>query len=237
MINNTWFNPAPTVYTPPSSDLSGQVIDEKKSSSSVDDNHMAADSSQKSVHLSNRAEKLSALSNEFFQGGTLASQDVDALIERTYEYGFISKSEYLKLSENSASETVNNQADKTSTTSLIDYINEFKERLNNLDETEFEQATPEEKESLTAMKKALDSAQSILSDIEQAKLSPNFKTDLQDTIIIFKDIINSEAFATMELDDKVNLTNVEKTLEIIDTLSPQRLTNKKVNQYIDISLK
>ncbi|MFT5755963.1 MAG: hypothetical protein ACI9LM_000675 [Alteromonadaceae bacterium] len=240
MINNKpWFNPIYTTNTNARthSDLSSQAIDGQQSSTAVDKNNSPETSPQKNLHLSSRAEKLSALSNEFFKSGALTSADVDSLVERTYEFGFISKAEYLKLSENSVTDEVNTQPEKTSTLTLIDYISIFKERLDNLDDQELEQASPEEKESLAAMKKALTSAQSILTDVEQAKLLPTFKTDLQDTITIFKDIIASDAFNTMALDDKVNLTNIAKTLDIVDQLSPQRLNNKKVNQYIDISLK
>jgi len=240
MINNySWFNPTQTTNTNtrPSNDLTSQVIDGQQSSQVIEKNSASEGSPQKNLHLSSRAEKLSALSNEFFKGGKFTTADVNALIERTYEFGFISKAEYLKLSENTVTDETNVQPEKTSTTTLIDYINQFKERLDDLDEQELEQSSPEELESLVAMKKALTSAKSILTDVEQAKQLPNFKTDLQDTIVIFKEIISSEAFNTMTLEDKVNLTNVAKTLEIVDQLSPQRLNNKKVNQYIDISLK
>jgi hypothetical protein len=240
MINNySWFNPTNTTNTStrPSNDVSGQVIDGQQSSLPSDKNTTSETSSQKNLHLSSRAEKLSALSNEFFKGNGFTAADVNSLVERTYEFGFISKAEYLKLSEGTATDETNVKPETTSTTTLIDYISKFKERLDDLDDKEFEQASPEEQESLLAMKKALTSAQGILTDVEQAKLLPNFKADLQETIVIFKDIISSEAFNTMELDDKVNLTNVTKTLEIIDQLSPQRLNNKKVNEYIDISLK
>jgi hypothetical protein len=240
MINNySWFNPTNTTNTTtrPSSDVSSQVIDGQKSPLPVDKHSASEASPQKNLHLSSRAEKLSALSNEFFKGNAFTAADVSSLIERTYEFGFISKEEYLNLSENKLSDEISDQPEKTSTTTLLDYINKFKERLDDLDDEEFEQASPEEQESLVVMKKALSSAQSILNDVEQAKLLPNFKADLQETMVIFKDIISSEAFNTMELDDKVNLTNVTKTLEIIDQLSPQRLNNKKVNEYIDISLK
>ncbi|NQZ79380.1 MAG: hypothetical protein HRT52_00015 [Colwellia sp.] len=240
MINNyTLFNSNHTANTNtrPSSDFSNQVVGEKQSSNSIDKNNATVVAPQKNLHLSSRAEKLNALSNEFFKGGALTVIDVNALVERTYELGFISKNDYLKLSENSVSNETDNKIEKTSSTTLIDYINEFKERLDKLDDKELEQATPEEKESLVAMIKSLNSAQRILSDVEEAKRLPNFKSDLKETILIFKDIISSQAFNTMALDDKVNLTNITKTLEIVDQLSPQRLNNKKVDQYIEISLK
>jgi len=240
MINNySWFNPSHTINanTQPSGDFSSQVVGDKQSTNIIDKNNETVVVTQKNLHLSSRSEKLNALSNEFFKSGSFTSADVNALVERTYELGFISKNEYLKLSENSVPEEIDNKIDKTSTTTLIDYINEFKERLDKLDDKELEQASPEEKESLGAMKQALNSAKRILSDVEEAKLLPNFKSDLKDTILIFKDIISSQAFNTMALEDKVNLTNITKTLEIVDQLSPQRLNNKKVNQYIDISLK
>ena len=240
MINNySLFNANHTANTNTrtSNDFSNQVVGEKHSSNTIDRNDTTAVVPQINLHLSSRAEKLNALSNEFFKGSSLTAVDVNSLVERTYELGFISKNEYLKLSENTVSEEVDNRIEKTSTATLIDYINEFKERLDKLDNEVLEQASLEERDSLAAMKKSLDSAQSILSDVEEAKLLPNFKSDLEDTILIFKDIISSQAFNAMALDDKVNLTNITKTLEIVNQLSPQRLNNKKVNQYIDISLK
>ena len=186
--NNTWLNPTHTTSTNArtNSDYSSQVTNDKQSLNSFENSNTTAVVPQENLHLSSRAEKLNALSNEFFKSGALTAIDVNALVERTYELGFISKNEYLKLSENSVSEETGNKMEKTSTTTLIDYIYEFKERLDKLDDKELEQATPEEKESLAAMIKSLNSAQRILSDVEEAKRLPNFKSDLKETILIFK---------------------------------------------------
>lgn len=202
------------------------------------------------LYLSSKAQKLNALTDEFFSGKGISSFDVDALVERVYQYGLISKSEYSGLSDKNAT-NVNaigsgQPSEKISTQTLVDFIDDFQQRLEHSEDddevssdttTEQAEQVEEENQALTDLKTALEQAKTILSDVELAKQSPDFKQNITQTIDTFKGIITTTAFEKMSLDDKVSLSNVEKTLEIIDKISPSRLSNSKVNQYMNISLK
>ena len=76
-----------------------------------------------------------------------------------------------------------------------------------------------------------------LKDIETAKVSPDFKESLNQTITALKDTIKTEVFERLPLDDKVNIVKITKSLDIIDKVTAQRLTNSKVNLYLDISMR
>ena len=75
----------------------------------------------------------------------------------------------------------------------------------------------------------------IISDVEEAKRESDFKESLQATLSTLKDTVEVPAFEKIPLDDKVGLSKVYQTLEIVDQLSPQRLNNAKLNKYIDLS--
>ncbi len=93
-----------------------------------------------------------------------------------------------------------------------------------------------EGESLIALKEALSTAKNILADVEKAKADPKFKESLANAISLVKETINTNAFEVMPLDDKVGLGKVYQALEIVDKILPQRLSNDKLNRYIQVAL-
>lgn len=202
-----------------------------------------------SIYLSSRAQKINVISSEFFSGAQLSFDDIDALKEKLYQFGLISKGDYDNLtgSKVNASEA---QA-STSTTTLTSFLGDFIERLNS-DETDDNTNTNTNTESDTdtdtddsangsetikVLTAALTSAKAMLSNIEEQKLQPDFQSTLKSTLALLNETISDPSFESLPLEDKVGLSKVHQTLEIVDRLSPQRLNNDKVNQYIKLAFK
>ena len=212
------------------------IIEEYKASSA--ESEAVSKINDSNLYLSSRAQKINAISNEFFSNDALNFNDVEALKERVYQLGLISKNEYSTLT-NSSSETESSENDNQAE-SIVDFIGSLLERLENDDnesnETDDLTSAPEEEsESLSALIKALESAKITISNVEEAKSAPDFKANLQDTLSLLKETIESPSFEQIPLDDKVSLSKVYQTLEIVDQLSPQRLNNEKLNKYMDLA--
>lgn len=212
------------------------IIAEYKASSA--ESEAVSKINDSNLYLSSRAQKINAISNEFFSNDALDFNDVEALKERVYQLGLISKNEYSTLT-NSSSETESSESDNQAE-SIVDFIGSLLERLENDDNESIEtddltSAPEEDSESLTALIKALESAKYIISDVEEAKRGSDFKANLQDTLLLLKETIEAPSFEKIPLDDKVSLSKVYQTLEIVDQLSPERLNNEKLNKYMDLS--
>ncbi|XPF93680.1 hypothetical protein ACM9HF_16890 [Colwellia sp. RE-S-Sl-9] len=195
------------------------------------------------LYLSTRAQKISSLSNEFFGQGGLNFEDVDSLKERVYQLGLISKEEYANLTHTQLSDEELAASKDLSSQNLASFIGDFLERLNaanvdevvNADNADNDEETEEESETLTALKSALSQAKTILIDVEEAKKDPEFKESLTNSLSLLTEVINTNAFEIMPLDDKVGLSKVYQALEIVDKISPQRLTNDKLNRYMQVA--
>lgn len=200
-------------------------------------------SSPSHLFLSSKAQKISSLSSEFFNGDNLTFNDIDALKTRAYQLGLINKEEYGQLTNTDYSAEEIQASKDMSTTGIANYITDFLKRLDKSDAgktadsaTNEQKDNGEESDALIALKSALSSARNMIENVENAKKNPEFKTTLIDTMTILKETINASAFEKMPVDDNVGLTKVYQTLEIVDKLSPQRLTNEKLNHYMSVSL-
>lgn len=191
---------------------------------------------QGNLYLSTKAQKISALSNEFFSGETLNFNDVESLKERAYQLGLISQNEYAKLT-NSATQAESDSSEvKEPTMSLTDFIGNLLDRLQTSedDENESSDNDPEqESEALNALIQALEGAKEIIANVEEAKQETDFNDKLQSTLGLLKETIAAPTFDKIPLDDKVGLSKVYQTLEIVDQLAPQRLNNEKLNKYLN----
>jgi hypothetical protein len=201
-----------------------------------------ASESNSNLFLSSRAQKVDSLSREFFSQGGLTFDTIDGFKERAYELGLISKQDYSRLAEtdsavSDASEVADNALPNQS---LVSYISDFLVRLDEPDPIEAnssdEENSEEDSGALTALKEALSTAKTILDDVELAKVDPDFKESLTSTLALLKETIDSDSFDKIPLDDRVGLTEVYKAIDIIDKISPQRLYNDKLKQYIIIGL-
>jgi len=237
MLNN--INSYSSLINTPSTNTSTSEIDSiiAQHKESTAEQTASVTTNQNSLYLSSRAQKINALSKEFFSGDSLKFDDVESLKERVYQLGLISKDEYAKLTNTSSDIDTNTLNTDNSTLGLTEYMGDLITRLQADENNDASDPESEEQrsETLSILIKALESAKAIISDVEEAKRETDFKESLQATLSTLKDTVEDPAFEKIPLDDKVGLSKVYQTLEIVDQLSPQRLNNAKLNKYIDLS--
>lgn len=217
------------------------IIEKHKESSA--EKVVETKTSQNNLYLSSRAQKINAISKEFFTGDALNFNDVESLKERVYQLGLISKNDYARLTKSSAENDATSSNSENSTLGLTNFIGDLLARLQvnesestESNSTEAEAKTEDERsKALSSLIKTLEAAKSIISNIEEAKNQANFKSTLQETLSTLKAAIEAPSFEKIPLDDKRGLGKVYQTLEIVDQLSPQRLNNEKINKYLDLS--
>jgi hypothetical protein len=241
MINNiNLYSSLFNTHLPTSSGTSeiDEIIAAHKQESQV--NKQDQSSGETNLFLSTKAQKINSLSNEFFNQGGLNFDDIDALKERVYELGLISKQEYAHLTNTELTNEELEASKDVSSQNIAHFVGDFLKRLNESEADKADKADEEEpyeeNEKLTALKEALSKAQSILTNVEQAKTDPKYKESLTNAIALVKETISTDAFKLMSLDDKVGLSKVHQALEIVDKISPQQLSNDKLNRYIQVAL-
>lgn len=213
-----------------------KIIDDYHQAQAVQSN--TTTESPNNLLLSNRAQKISALNSEFFNGGSLALADVGALKERAYQLGLISQGDYQRLTNADVSATSSNQTDLLTTGSLASYISDFVIRLDKASPDKTDQDTdsePEPSETILGLKKALGFAQSLFENVEQVKKQEDYNASITSAISFLKETISDEAFNAMPLDDQIGLSKVYQALEIVNKISPQRLNNDKINKYLQLA--
>lgn len=208
-----------------------EILDAHKKSKSLTDE--AIPSIKENLYLSSRAKKINAISTEFFSNGGMNFNDVNALKDRAYELGLISKQEYAQLTDTELADKDTGHDVEVSSQTLASFAGNFVERLDSagVDDSDAEQTS----KSLLALKEALTTAKTILSDVDTAKNDPDFNESLAATLSLIKDTIDADTFEILPLDDKVGISKVYQALEIIDKISPKRLSNAKVDRYIKFS--
>ncbi|MFT7009684.1 MAG: hypothetical protein ACJAXJ_004236 [Colwellia sp.] len=236
MINNiNSYNGNYNINSSPSSSSSevDKIIeDHNKSSVTAGD---AVSNVNENLYLSSRAKKINAISTEFFNNGAISFNDVDALKERAYQLGLISKQEYAHLNDSGAAVKDTSLNEEMSSQTLANFASDFVERLDATDTDATESESETESQILLALKDAFTAASKILSDVDTAKNSPDFKESLASTLSTIRETINSDSFEIIPLDDKVAMTKVYQALEIVDKMSESRLSNAKINRYIQVS--
>jgi len=210
-----------------------QAITEKYAEKSI--KHEASADTANNLFLSSKAQKINAISSEFFSGAELTFDDIGKLKKKLYQFGLISKDDYATLTKDTVSESSNEEKDKVSTTTLANFIGDFLERLNADDEKVEGDNEVNESESIVALTAALTTGKDILANVEEQKNKADFKTSLQGSLALIKETISDKSFSGLPLNDQIGLSKVYQALEIVDHLSPQRLNNDKVNKYIDLS--
>lgn len=177
------------------------------------------------IVVSSRAQKLQALSREFFAGGVNAT-NISALKERAFEYGLISEGQYNRLASVKPSEGTK-EAEKTSQ-SLADQLNEVDKKIKKRND-----ALPEDKrQDVSQLSKVLSDAAKILDDPETAITKPDFQADIKASINSLNDIIDSDTFTNLPVSERSIFTNSASALSVIESLAPRNLTNSKLNQYL-----
>lgn len=208
-----------------SSSVEGIIEEHKKNVNAEAPN---TNSAQTNIHLSSKAQKIQMISTEFFGGSGPNFNQLEQLKARVYQAGLISKEEYAQLTKQPLSNDELSKTHEKSTLGITDYIDDLVTRLNKNDK---DNAQTESK-TITELKLTLSSAKTIISDIDNAKTSTTFQEELAKIKSFLNDTIRAEEFSALPLDDQIGLTKVHQTLEIVDNITPKRLTNNKLNQYL-----
>lgn len=175
------------------------------------------------IVVSSRAQKLQALSSEFFAGG-VSSTDINALKERAYEYGLITQRQFDSLGTSSS--VVLNEDNTTQ--SLADELNKVKLQI----EKRNKEVPEDERQDVSSVTNVLTNAATILSDPEEAITNEQFKQQIASSIKELNDIIESDTFGNLPLSERVSITNSASALSVIESLAPRNLTNDKLNKYL-----
>lgn len=186
--------------------------------------------SSDSISLSSRAQKLSALASEFFNGSSMDSIDIDQLVERAYEYGLLSSTQYSSLG---GGENVSESG--SATDSVVQYIDDLKANLGAFGEDQMFGEI-----SLIELQEALDNAREVIINVDMTQDN----TDLLQTIADSKQILalafDSEEFSSMSKEDQLTMESVIKTLSVIEDLKPSQTdisaNSSAINAYTDVAL-
>ncbi|MCG7530361.1 hypothetical protein MHM98_03175 [Psychrobium sp. MM17-31] len=182
------------------------------------------------LKLSSRSQKLHAISEQFFSHGNFTQIDTKALIEKVHEYGLISDGEYQSLTGSSLFKSkFSQQKEDEKPTSLVDYLRDIKKAVDKSEDG----ANPSAKN--IALSSGLEKAMTILSDVEKAKTSDTFKQDINHAQSELTKLANSESFSKLGSGYQQAVKSTSAALEIIEKISPQRLSNPFVNRYLDFA--
>jgi hypothetical protein len=217
-----------TDSTETSTDTVSELLDATESTSETDstDQQTTSDSTD-NVSLSTRAQKLNLIANEFF---TSSSIDMDELVERIYEYGLITDTQYSALGGGEEASTGDSATD-----SVIEYIGNLTENLSELsDEQTFNGIT------LAELKEALNDSKDIILNVSSTEMSSSLSQSIAENKLVLAEVYDSEEFGEMSEDDQLTMASVIKTLSVIEALSSYSSTstqteNSLLSSYLDVS--
>jgi len=166
------------------------------------------------IKLSSRAQKVQMLNEEFFSGGPTSVTITPELIQRLYEYGFITESEANNLD---GGKTKNEETTGTLGELSAD-IEDLSDRLKN--------DKPED-----SLIDILTRADAIINNFDGSKPS-SLTNDIK--------LVSAELNAYLESVDAKQLTDLEKksmdklslALTIADKLNPNNISSQKLNSYL-----
>ena len=225
-------NTVNTTSTPLSQNYSGVTSTESVDSESAPTTteQVASTSSDEDLSLSTRAQKFSAIDNEFFSGGHLTSEDIKTLVVRLHEYGLITNTEYSTLKGEESTSNDSEDVSEKLTQTLISYIDEVEQSLSVRDETDTFGSV-----GIDEFQSALSSARTIISDVATAKTKSDFKQTVNENNKTLMEVTGSQEFSTLSTEEQAVLNEVVQTLTVIDKLSLDQITNSSVSKYVAIS--
>ena len=168
------------------------------------------------TQLSDRAQKIQKLNEEFFSGGPRSVKITPAFIQRLEEYGFLNKSEATNLLNThqglaeSADDTVGD---------LTEFISDFSRKL--------EQESPE-----SSFLTTLEKAQTVLDHI--GNTDSNTRLDIKTTVAELNQFMNSDSAESLTAKEKDQFTQLQMVLSVADKLQPENLSRSKLNEYVRI---
>lgn len=167
-------------------------------------------------NLSDRAQKIQKLNEEFFSGGPRSVKITPAFIQRLNEYGFLNDTEASRyLTDQQSLGT----AQDDTVGQLSDFIDDFSSKLR-------EESTDN---SLVA---TLEKAKKVLDNL--GNTNSNSALDIKTTSAELTQYLNSEDAKTLSEEDKDHLSQLQMVLGIADKLQPDNLSRSKLNDYVRI---
>lgn len=170
------------------------------------------------VELSTRAQKIQALSEEFFPGGPKTVVISDAFIERLHEYGLIGDEDAQQLSASLASSSSSSLDEEIPLDTLADDLKTLISYL--------EQEQADEGDTNT-----LSKAVEIIESFDSFSSSSAELTSLRQEVGNLK---NSDLEPALTQAQQNTLTDLETTLSVAAKLSPENVSSDQINHYLDI---
>ncbi|WP_415890969.1 hypothetical protein ACMXYV_06665 [Neptuniibacter sp. SY11_33] len=167
-------------------------------------------------NLSDRAQKIQKLNEEFFTGGPRSVKITPSFIQRLNEYGFLNDSEASRyLTDQQSLGT----AQDDTVGQLSDFIDDFSSKLN-------------EESSENSLVATLEKAKTVLDNL--GNTNSNSALDIKTTSAELTQYLNSDDAKTLSKEDKDHLSQLQMVLGIADTLQPDNLSRSKLNDYVRI---
>ena len=185
---------------------------ENQSKSENNSAEIAKDSRR--IELSDRAQKIQKLNEEFFKGGPSSVKITPEFIARLQEYGFLDKNQADQLSASAQQTTIE---DKSSLGQLSEFIDTFSEKLEKQNPTD-------------SLISTLNKAKSIINNFDGSKPS-SLASDIKTVSAELTQYINDNE---INKNDKEQLEELNLALKIADNLKPDNLSTAKVNNYLKI---
>lgn len=176
------------------------------------------DSAGDSIELSDRAQKLQKLKEEFFPGGYRSIKITPAFIERLQEYGFLSKAEAEGLQPSADRASVNETDDK------LEALSQFIERL----EKQLAESDPEN--TLIAI---LNKADAILKGVDGEAEAVD-RQEIQSVVAELSQYRKSDAVDILNKSDQEALYSLEMALRVADKVGQSSNASHQINNYLSI---
>lgn len=175
------------------------------------------ESAPKRISLSERAQKIQKLNEEFFPAGPSSVKITPEFIQRLHDYGFLNDNEASKLL---AEEQSLPEESKGTLGELETFIETFKQDL-------------EEKHPSSTLIETLNKAQSVLKNIDGSSPS-SMAQDIKTTAAELSNFLSSDDINLFSDEQTDQLKQLNFALKIADAIAPEQLSSARVNQYLQI---
>ncbi|WP_415898001.1 hypothetical protein ACMXYX_06705 [Neptuniibacter sp. QD72_48] len=167
-------------------------------------------------NLSDRAQKVQKLNEEFFTGGPKSVKITPEFIQRLNEYGFLNDSEASRyLTDQQSLGT----AQDDTVGQLSDFIDDFSNKLR-------------EESSESSLVATLEKAKKVLDNL--GNTNSNSALDIKTTTAELTQYLNSDDAITLNEEDRDHLSQLQMVLGIADKLQPENLSRSQLNDYVRV---
>lgn len=194
---------------------SNQVATSTTTSAADSDQNESSNSSN--IALSDRAQKIQKLNEEFFPNGPRSVKITPDFIKRLEEYGFLKPDQATSLL---ASPATSGEDDQGTVGELADFASE----------QSAERTKTDPEDSLAAI---LSKASSILNNLDGSTPSKSAE-DIGTVYAELQQYLKSDDASTHDDETVAKLEQVSDALRIADSLQPENRSSEKVNSYLKI---